>query len=455
MGFTKHVGAEIKGDLMEKLSRGEWIILVFGGFSFLGLSFFLQGVVCQINSFCEIDSSAYLRNGFLFYKYGSFSPVCVPQELPIFALGYPLIIGMLYKIFGPNVYVVIWAQVFISLVTAYLLFFAVRRLFGVRVACITYLLWMLNLGPLVFAHFILAETWLIFFLILFFERFSVFWVSGKKWALFGAAGALGVSVLMKAAALYLPVLFLGVLWFYYRGRWVIFFRASCGFILFFFIPIWAFMLHNKLVFNQFRLTYIDSFNTQVMFYSEVIAEDRGTSWPIEMQRLQERHGGNLDSVKQAFWTDVKNRPCRFAQVWLKNVLKIFAGLYSTSLKTLIDNTRGAPISYFSFLGSFWQRLCSYVQGRSPYPWVIWSSWFEVFYGFLRYICALLGIWFLWSNRQRLLLFFFLAYIFYFSFAIAFDGTARYRFFFEFVLIILAALGIQECITRLRVRRLSV
>jgi hypothetical protein len=202
------------------------------------------------------------------------------------------------------------------------------------------------------------------------------------------------------------------------------------------------MVHNKIVFDQFRLTYIDSFNAGVFFYSQVLAYDHATTWPEEMVQLEQKYK-SIDKIKQQCVQDFLHRPQVFIWQWLRNIGKIFAGLYSTSLKTLVNNNlEGGTISYFKMQGSLWQKIVGYVTTGAPYLWVKITAWLEVAWSLIRYSLCCLGIFFLYKSRQYSLLLFLLSYIFYFSFVIACDGTARYRFFFEFVLIMLATLGIK-------------
>lgn len=447
MGFTKHVGNE--------MSKSEWVFILGGGSLFLFLSFLLHGYVSTATPFCEIDSSAYLHNGFLFCKHGTFSPVHAQQQLPIYALGYPLFIGLLYKLFGQSIALLIWVQVLLALLAGLLLFFAARRLFGSTVAMITYGLWSVNLGFLVFSHFILSEMLLLFFLILFFERFSIYWVTGRLLPLCCAGLALGFSVLAKAVALYFPLLLLIILGIKTTGYWRKWVILAMAFVIPFCIPILGFMVHNKVVFGQFKLTYIDSFNVQVFFYSQVLARENGTTWSVEMKRLFAVHGDNVECVKQQFLRDVVQRPSVFCAAWLCNVMKIYAGLYATSLKTLVSGiVRDGNISFFGKRGNLWQRIVAYVEDGAAYPWVKVVAWYEVVWSIVRYLLCCFGLWFLWCARQRLLMLFFLAYIFYFSFVIACDGTARYRFFFEFMLLMLAALGIKFLFDVCKKRRLA-
>jgi 4-amino-4-deoxy-L-arabinose transferase-like glycosyltransferase len=290
---------------------------------------------------------------------------------------------------------------------------------------------------------------LIFFLAVFFTLFSAFLISGKPLALGFSGLVLGVSVLMKVAAFYFPFMLMILLFFTSKQNWQLWFKRIIIFIIPFALPLLAFMIHNKIVFNQFKLTYIDSFNLCAFFYSQVLAYDHGTNWGIEIEQLAKQYkteGQHFDGIKQQFWRDFFSRPHTFIFMWLRNVFKICAGLYSTNLKILTNNNiHGRELSYFNMHGNIWQKATAYIAACTPYRWVKIVAWLEVVWSIIRYILCCLGLLFLWHIKRYWLSLFFLAYIFYFSFMIACDGTARYRFFFEFVLIILAALGIQVVI----------
>lgn len=414
------------------------LLVIFAGTCvFFVLSFLLQAQISVVHAFCDIDSSAYLWNGFLFYKYWSFSPPAHPQIFPIYALGYPFIIGLLYKIFGQSVFAIILVQLFFAWLSGLLIFIIARRLYNDTVARIAFLLFSINLGFLVFSHFILAETFLTFFLILFFERVTAFWQSKNLFSLAVSGLALGCSILMKAAALYFPFLFIPfVLWFITKNfkfkSTVIFFGA-------FFVPLVCFMTHNKLVFNEFRLTRIDIDNVYFWFYPRVRGYMNNTSMSVELSKL-----GALsrDEVKKQFWHDFNNSPGLFIGSWVKHVFKDFIGLFTTHLKVLVDyDQAGGRLSFFYTNGSCMQRCINYITNGTSLRWVKGVGFYEFFWSLIRYLLCFIALIFLWRQKQFLFLTFITSYIFYFSMVTGFDGGSRYRMMFEFILIILAAVGL--------------
>ena len=46
------------------------------------------------------------------------------------------------------------------------------------------------------------------------------------------------------------------------------------------------MLHNKVVFDQFKIANLDSVNVYFWFYPNVLAQEHGTSSDIERLKLQ-------------------------------------------------------------------------------------------------------------------------------------------------------------------------
>lgn len=239
-----------------KLSKIDLGILIGGSVVFFFFSWWLHGFIPLVHRFCDVDSSAYLRNGFLFYKYGNFSPVHTTQALPAYGLGYPLLIGVIYKLFGPCSDFVIWVQLFLSMLSGLVLFFMIRNLFNIAIARLGYILWSVNIGYLVFSHFILTEIFLCFFYLLFFYFFATFLKFGTFLRLIAAGVLLGCSIAIKPAALYFVILQLPIIWFFKRSR----LKNLVFFLIAFAIPIVALMGFNKNVFGKFQIGALDSVN---------------------------------------------------------------------------------------------------------------------------------------------------------------------------------------------------
>lgn len=419
-----------------KLSKNEIIVLILGGGIFGFLSYLLHGYVSLVHPYCDVDSSAYLRNGFLFYKYTNFSPTHAPQLLPAYGFGYPFFIGMLYKFLGPSSLCVIWLQVFLSMLSGVVLFFTARRLWGSFVAYVTYSFWCINIGFLVFSHFLLTEILLSSFYIVFFERFTNFLSSGRTAALLAAGFMLGCSIVIKPAALYF-VFFLIPLLYFFKTAYI---KNTIVFMLSFCAPIMMIMMHNKVVFDKFEIGALDSVNIYYWFYPNVLAHKNGTTSDFERSVLQAK---DFEVVRYNFSRDIQQTPMLFCYIWMKNVFKTWVGLFTTNLKVLVNqHVGGGEVSFFKVTGSIWHRCCEYITHGAHLNWIKFVGVFEALWLILRLIFVFLGLLTLIWLHQYELFFFIGSYLFYFSMITGHDGCARFRMLFEFILIMIAALGVQ-------------
>jgi len=413
------------------------------GFIFVVLSYLLYLNVSPVKSHCDIDSKAYLERAELFYKTNSFAREGESSP-PYFTLGYPLLIGLIFKVCGPSKDAIVLVQVLIALLIGLLLFSIAQRLFNRLVAVIVSLFFAANLGFLVFAQFILTELFLVFFLTLFFERFTSFLISQKRSSLAAAGLALGLSVLIKPAALYFPLMLLPLLWYVVYGSA----RKKLSMIVLlcvsFFLPIVGHCVHNKIVFGSYSLGSLDQINIYFWFFPHVLAQQYGTNSDIERERLFRLNDKDpfFTSVKTLFKQELMNKPVLFVFVWLKNVFKTCVGLYTTNLKVLVDpNVHGGDISFFRLQGTVWQKINRYIVAGTSLLWVKVVGYLETCWSLMRYVLCLIGLLGLWGMRRYAEFYLFSSYLFYFAMITGHDGCARFRMLFEFILIILAAYGL--------------
>jgi len=415
-------------------------IVGIAGVIFLALSCLLYVQVYRhvspIKSHTDIDSPAYLERAELFCTTNTFARPG-EQTVPYFTLGYPLIMGLIFKLFGLNKIIIIWFQVLLALITGLLLVIISRRLFNNTVAGITALFFAGNLGFLVFSQFILTEICLVFFLVLFFERFSYFLQVYKFSALMTAGVSLGLSVIIKPAALYFPILLLPLI----SNKKM---ATTWLFLFSFILPIMSYSLHNNYIFGSYKLGSLDQVNLYFWFFPHVLAQENGTNSDIERAYLARlnNHDPSFAPVKKLFWQKFKHNPVRFIFVWLKNVFKTAAGLYTTNLKVLVDqNVHGGDISFFRINGTIVQKIQRYITAGTSLTWVKTIGYLEAFWSVMRYILCLIGLFGLFYTRRYIILYFFSSYLFYFAMITGHDGCARFRMLFEFVLLILAAYGL--------------
>jgi len=365
---------------------------------------------------------------------------------PYFVIGYPFFLGLIYKIFGFNNFFIIWIQILLAVLSGFLIYHICRRQFNEKIALIAFAFFSLNLGYLVFSQFILTEILLSLFLLFFLDCFLRFFSGHEASYLAQAMLTLGFSVLIKPAALYFiyVVLFLIVLFF--KENFLQKFKLILLASICFYLPIISYMSFNKINYGQFRLSALDIENIYFWYYPNVLASKNGTNSDIEREKLSYLVKGNKfiddnwSDIKKQFWQDLKKSPVLFLAVWLKNVLKTFLGLYTTNMKVLVSNVQGGQLSFFKGYGSLFNKIYQYIVSGHAEIWVIVIGILEVLWSLFRYFLCFIALIYLFLKRRFDLFFIFTSFVFYFSFITGHDGCARFRMMFEFVLIILAALG---------------
>ncbi len=426
------------------IKRKTALFLILFSVIFLNLALILFLQVSQLTPFCDIDSKAYIEKATLLYKENSFAPTPQMQnQFPYYALGYPIIMGIIFKIFSPQTEWIILIQILLTLLSALLIFVTARRIFNETVGLIAFALTCINVGFLTFSQFILTESFLAFFLILFFERFTAYLYTNNRKNLGQAAMALGLSILIKPAALYYPILLLPLIYYTAPSSKKLIFMLF--FSLLFAAPILPYMLHNKATFNQFKIANLDSVNVYFWFYPNVLAQEHGTTSDIERLKLRFIAGPdncNLEVIKETFKHDLKQKPLLFAYVWIKNVFKTLVGLFTTNLKVLVEPAvKGGDISFFKIKGKLLERTWLYIESGATSTWLKAVGLYETIWSLIRYILCFFALLIIFNNRRYTLLYFIGSYIFYFSIITGHDGCARFRMMFEFVLIILASLSL--------------
>ncbi|KKQ10741.1 MAG: Oligosaccharyl transferase STT3 subunit [candidate division TM6 bacterium GW2011_GWF2_36_6] len=426
-------------------------ILVLFSFIFLNLSILLYLQIDPLKYHSDVDSSAYLGKAELLYKSGTYAPTPAFENMPYFVLGYPTFMAMVYKITSDSINFLIWAQMLLVLLAAFLIFLTARRLFNESVGIIAFALTCLNLGFLVFAQFILTETLLSFLFIAFIERFSLYLTEKKSSALYLSGLILGLSVCVKPAALYYPLLLIPLLYFLNKNNPQKS-KFLTTFSIMFLIPIFFYMAHNKAAFDEFKISKLESQNIYFWFYPNVLAFVHGATSDQERAKLQLIAGSDyerIDVVKKMFWDDFKLYPfILYPYIWGKNVIKTFLGLYTSNLKVLVEpNVHGGDISFFKTQGTLIQKAWTYIQAGATFQWVKIVGLLEAIWSLLRYFLCLIALMWLFYKKRFDLLGLFLSFIFYFSIITGHDGCARFRMMFEFILIILAALGLWLIIKR--------
>lgn len=417
------------------------LMVFIGSLFFIGASYLLHQQVPAHKNHRDVDSGAYMENGSLFARDGSYA--ARPKVVPNFALGYPTFVGVVYKFFGEHNKVVVWVQVLLALLSGFILFNLACSMFGAGVGGLSFLLFVLNIGYLVFSQFILTEILLSFFLLLFFERFYTFYQDNNFSALACSGLSLGLSILVKPAAIYFPVCVLLLLVIAYFLKKISLIKSITVFLIMFYLPVISYMGHNKIVFGKFEICALSKVNMYYWFFPHIMASLNSTNSDVERIALQKmgREQGEA-AVGKLFVKTIKQHPLLAIRMWMMNMLKTFLGLFTTNLKVLVDKvTGGGCVSFFRTSGSWLSRSCAYITMGTNLSWVHVVGYAEAVYLVLRYLFSLLACWFLLTERRYFLLAHVGLYIAYFSAITGHDGCSRFRMMFEFVFILLTAYGV--------------
>lgn len=425
-------------------------LFVFAALLFLSLSGLLYYAAPHVQSHFDRDSAGYDRIARNFAATGHLADPGVRGGIPIQPIGYPLLLGVLYKVFGPDVRPVIFLQVLLTLVCIGLIFLIAGRLFGSQVAYIALFLSATNLGFLIYAQLLLAETVMLTFLLLFFERLTAFMREQKIMQLLQAGLVLGFSILIKPMALLFIFLLLPFIWFCPCRTAAVWRKLKCVSMLLisFYVPLVGYMAYNYHQYGYFRYAPMTSLNIYQCYLSKVIAAvDHVPVEPVRTQTLAftGAHGfdeAGWDTGRQLFAVYAHKQPLMFAKVWAINVLKTIFGLYVTQLKLFLNPVLvGGSHSFFKISGTLCDRCVTYIVGGSPNSFVARVAIFEFFWNLVRWLLVLCALVLLVRRRSWCLLYLFGAYTFQCAFVTGIDGCCRYRMTFEPILIMLAAIGI--------------
>jgi len=425
-----------------------------GAVIFTMLSLFMYNHVSTIKSHQDVDSSAYLEKALVFSQTHSFVSY-TDESLPYYSLGYPLVVSIadtfiqLINFVFPKSDVdtttmLLLLQLLLSLCSGALVVRIARRLYNPLVGWLAGMLFSINLGYLVFTQFVLTEIVLATLLAAFFDRFIEFLDTRDMKYLSWSAFILGLSIVIKPAALFFVWPLCILIFFVELASFIKQFFRLAIFTICFFLPVLGWMTSNYLTFGDFATGSLAKVNLYYWFFPNVLAHESGTNSDIERDKLLKLSGGKHEpeKVSPLFWALLFKKPWLFIYVWIKNVLKTFLGLYTTNMKVLVeDHVGGGDVSFFKTSGSIIQKSWQYITSGATKNWVIGVGVFEAIWNVLRYFLCLIGLLALALRKNKLFFFTCLLYVGYFSMITGHDGCARFRMMFEFLVVTLSAGGL--------------
>lgn len=416
--------------------------LLIGGLFYLGLSFFTFRASSEERAHKPMDAQGYHAIAMRFVEKGTLlSESKEPLNHPI---GYSLLLGLFYKLWGSEIWKLVQFQVLLMLMSLVVWYYIVKRLFGENRAYYAYLFSIFNLGFLLYPQLVLVEVGQFFLCTLFFERLSRFYCSSKEQCLTQAGLCLGLSVWLKPSALYFPLYcipFVLGLWLWKRTN--ILYNLFC-FAGGFYVPVMFYSLYNYMMFGYVRISYIPEY-AQYFFFHKKLLHQINPAWSeSKLHKLLYSHFDSryirLDSrywksSAQFFYQTCFSYPLLVSEHIVLNIIKTLTAPFTSQWKLYLDTSLKG-----SHAQSFFQNPKGYLAPLFTYSSMGLITLYGIVYSFFQWICMLLGCWILLKTRKELFLLFGFMIAGYFSLITFADGGGRYRLIFEPLYISSAAIG---------------
>lgn len=397
-------------------------------------------------SHLEKDSYGYEKIALNFLNNGRLTPH-LENDIPVQTIGYPFFLGLIYRFFGHHWEYVIVIQLLLSIMTGLLIYRIATLLFNELIGYGAFSLWAINLGFLIYPHYLLTEILLVTLLCAFLERFITFLCTRNHFTLCIAGILGGLSVIVKPVALWLFLFLLISLLIKNNMKSAVITGFLFSFC--FYTPVVSYMTYNKIMHNIFSIGPLLQENLFIYVLAKMKVHTEQISYttalnevylPFQQYRRSDPNAWHTN--KKSFFTLMKTHPFLLPKLWIHNIIKTYMGLFSTQLKVLLhEELEGGMCSFSNTSGPLFYRFKSYIFGWTSSSILKGIALLEALYNYFRFIFIWLALFYLFLHKQYFLSIFFIVPIAYLSFITGHDGCARYRLMFEPLLIVLTALGI--------------
>lgn len=237
------------------------------------------------------------------HKKLSFKP-----ELPPVVLrtpGYPVFIAATYYIFGKQPWIVILLQNLIDPFTAILILIIFSKLIDPKIGLISGILYSIEPHIIMYTNTFYSDSLFIFMLSLFLFFLTEFILnSGKNVNIIIASVLLGLAVLVKPAAAYLPFLIVIPLLFKFKKEYKQVIKYSFTFLIFYFITISPWLIRNYIHYGKIFLSNSGEYNLLAINITPMEIPKRNKPQYIVEKELRDEADSLMlaDGIKP-FWNE--------------------------------------------------------------------------------------------------------------------------------------------------------
>jgi 4-amino-4-deoxy-L-arabinose transferase-like glycosyltransferase len=324
------------------------------------------------------------------------------NTVAIYAPGYPILLGIVYKLFGVNLMPPVILNVLLSVITCIVLMVTTRKVFGERTAIIAGLLFALHPHSIRFSTILYSET--LFMLIasifvlglLYIQPLNKKWV----WGVVNVALVASLGAFSRISMLYFSVLAVLCWIISNKPSWRLALRQFSLFAIIYLIFLSPWMIHNKLHHGTFRLSVSGEYNLLALVVGSAKADDIDTFHVVKKELLKTAYErARQDGVDDIFEIsryfldlaveEISKEPSRFLLAQIKGLYNFWfrpVQARSSRVAELIENDpKIVYYIYYShvfhlFLFLAWIALF-FDKGRIPTPWKVLSVVAVVYFAF--------------------------------------------------------------------------
>ena len=335
--------------------------------------------------------------------------------------GYPLFVSLIFSIFGINPMMVYFFQILLSLGSIYTVYLIGKELFNEKIAIIAALILSFEPDHLFFTYSLVTDTLFVFTLLL----TTLFFIR-HKWIT--SAILMGICMLIKPIAIYLPLIFSGI-----SNRH----KPATLFIVLSYAIICPWIIRNKIKYDHFRYTSITGQN--LLNYNIALTKKRteGISFAQAREELKVEYTENpfeySNIQAKAAVNYIKNHKWEYLTEHLSGIFRMYSSMNYKHFAGRFFGVKNQEDIYGNF---------SINPARAfKNPVLLGTCIYYFLFTLTCYLFALRGAISIFKRKQYFPLLIILLMIVYFSFITGPVGSYRYKLYISPLYILLASFSI--------------
>ena len=324
------------------------------------------------------------------------------NTVAIYAPGYPILLGIVYKLFGVNLVPPVILNVLLSVITCIVLMVTTRKVFGERTAIIAGLLFALHPHSIRFSTILYSET--LFMLIasifvlglLYIQPLNKKWV----WGVVNVALVASLGAFSRISMLYFSVLAVLCWIISNKSGWRLALQQFSLFAIIYLIFLSPWMIHNKLHHGTFRLSVSGEYNLLALVVGSAKADDIDTFHVVKNELLKTAYErAKQDSVNNIFEMsryfldlaveEISKDPSRFLLAQIKGMYNFWFRPVQAKSSRISELLQKDPkIAYYIYYSYVFQSILFlawialfFDKGRIPTPWKVLSVVAVIYFAF--------------------------------------------------------------------------